>query len=65
MFADAHNDTLTAALLKGESLYKNSLQFDLERADKINLKLQYMAIWQDTRQEGIDFLKNAFYFWTE
>lgn len=62
MFADAHNDTVTAAFSKGENLYKNSCQFDFKRANKLNLKLQYMAIWQDTRQKGIDFLKNAFCF---
>ncbi|WP_041723153.1 dipeptidase [Caldicellulosiruptor hydrothermalis] len=62
MFADAHNDTVTTAFSKGENLYKNSCQFDFKRANKVDLKLQYMAIWQDTRQEGIDFLKNAFYF---
>uniref|UniRef100_A0A7C5V161 Peptidase M19 n=1 Tax=Caldicellulosiruptor owensensis TaxID=55205 RepID=A0A7C5V161_9FIRM len=62
MFADAHNDTLTTAFSKGENLFKNSCQFDFERAKSIGLKLQYMAIWQDTRQTGIDFLKNAFYF---
>ncbi len=62
MFADAHNDTVTTAFSKGENLYKNSCQFDFKRANKVGLKLQYMAIWQDTRQKGIDFLKNAFYF---
>lgn len=60
MFADAHNDTLAAAFLKNEGLYENSLQFDFKRAEKVGLKLQYMAIWQDTRHKDIDFMENIF-----
>lgn len=60
MFADAHNDTLTAAFFKNESLFENSLQFDFKRAEKVGLRLQYMAIWQDTRCKDVDFMKNIF-----
>jgi len=58
VFADAHNDTLTAAFFKNEGLFENSLQFDFKRAEQVDLKLQYMAIWQDTRQKDIHFMKN-------
>lgn len=60
MFSDAHNDTLTKTFFKNESLEENSCQFDFKRADSIGLKLQYMAIWQDTRNQNADFLKNIF-----
>ncbi|WAM30913.1 hypothetical protein [Caldicellulosiruptor naganoensis] len=60
MFADAHSDTLTESFLKGQSLYQNSLQFDLKRAEEVGVELQYMAVWQDTRQKDIDFMKNIF-----
>ncbi|MEZ0536272.1 dipeptidase [Caldicellulosiruptoraceae bacterium PP1] len=59
MFADAHNDTLTLAFKEKKDLMKNDLHFDFERAKKIGLLFQNMAVWQDTKYNNYDMVGYA------
>lgn len=48
-FIDGHCDTLSEALDKKKSLFKNDLQFSIDRANKMGGGIQVMACFVDTK----------------
>ena len=47
---ELHCDTIGRILETGESLYKNSGQFDLQRAEKAGLVLQFFSLFLPQEQ---------------
>ena len=53
-FADAHCDTLTEILDKGQRLYKNNLHVDIHRLKQSGCITQFFAVWIDPKYENND-----------
>jgi len=49
---DLHCDTIGRILETGESLYKNSGHFDLQRAEKAGLVLQFFSLFLPPQEQG-------------
>ncbi|QGT99634.1 hypothetical protein SYNTR_1041 [Candidatus Syntrophocurvum alkaliphilum] len=65
---DLHCDTISEIYNQGLSLYKNNLHFDLERAKRANIYLQFFALFSNpTNQESIlrDIFKQVDKFYYE
>lgn len=56
---DLHCDTLTECLCKGESLYSNSLHWDIERTLRFAPCAQILAVWTPDTLRGVDAIRRA------
>lgn len=58
-YVDAHCDTLTTTIRKGERLWKNTGQLDIKRLLQFPYALQFMAIWMEPQYYQHPFIQTC------